>query len=83
MIGFGDGGIEAANAAEARGNRDLTHRQTGVVNQLLGKMQTTRLRYRAGRRSQMLQEQAAQMARPNSQSLGQRFHSPIFQARFR
>ena len=82
MIGLGDGGIESANAAEAGRDRDLAHRQTRLINQLFRKMQATGLRHRAGRRAQVLQEQPTQMARANSQALGENFDSAVFQATF-
>ena len=46
MVDLDDPGIETANRAESRGERNLMHGQRGLVDQFLGEMQTARLRHR-------------------------------------
>jgi hypothetical protein len=64
------GFIEAADAVEARGQRDLGHRQRRLVDQLLGEQDPPRLRDRDRRRPDMLAEQPAQLARADAEPTG-------------
>jgi hypothetical protein len=82
MIDLANAGVEASHATEAGRERDLAHRQTGLIDQLFCKMQTSGLSHGNRRRSQVSQKQAAKMARPNSQTFGEDFHSAILQAAF-
>ena len=66
MVDVTDGSVEPAHRAEARRERDLRHGQSGLVDELLGKVQTARLCNGAGRGSQMTQKQTAKMARAHS-----------------
>src|SRR6266550_455334 len=79
MIDPPDGGVESSNASEARGNRQLAHRQRGFVDQLFCEVQTPRVSDRTGRCPQMSQEQAPKMTGPNAQPFCQSFHAAIFQ----
>src|SRR5262245_56122738 len=45
VVGVAEGAVEAAHAAKASGERDLSHRQTGLVDQFLGEVQAARLGY--------------------------------------
>ena len=67
-----EGLVEPADAAEARGERDLGHRQPGVVDQLLGEQHATGLGHGDRRGAEMLLEQAAELASADAQALGQR-----------
>ena len=53
--------VEPAQAAEARGEGDLGHRQVRLVDQLLGEEHTAGLRDRDRRGAEMLAEQAPQL----------------------
>ena len=80
MIDLADAGVESPHAAKTGSESNLAHRQTGFVNELFGKLQPARLRHGAGCCSQVAQEQAAKMARANTQALGKHLHPAIFQA---
>lgn len=79
MIDVADARVESAHAAEAGGKRDLTHGQTRLVDELLGKMQTARVGHRHRRCPQMSQEQASKMPRPNSQTFRKNLYATILQ----
>ena len=64
--------VEAAHAAEARGQRHFGHRQARVVQQLLGEQHAPRLRDGDRRGAEMLLEQPPQLAAADAQPLGQR-----------
>src|SRR5258705_2056872 len=81
MIDVSDGGVESAHGAKAPSERDLHHGQVGLVDELLGKVQTASLRNGAGRCPQGTQKQAPKMARAHSEVPGQGFHAPVFQTR--
>lgn len=70
MVDLADPGVEAPHAAEARSQRNLAHGQTGLVDELLRKVQTARLGHRHRGRSQVAQEEAAKMSCSDSQALG-------------
>ena len=74
-----DAGIESPHAAESRGQGNLIHWQTRLVDQLLREVQTARLSHRNRRRAQMLQEQTSKMPRPDAQPLRQNFDSTVLQ----
>src|SRR5215472_2582964 len=82
MIEIVDSGIESANAAESRGEGNLTHRQASFIDELLDEMETAGLGDRERSRSQMSQEQAAKMARPDTYSFCKTFHSFVTEAAF-
>jgi hypothetical protein len=63
--------VEAAHAAEARGQRHLGHRQAGVVQQLLGEQHAPRLGDGDGRGAEMVLEQPPELAATDAQPLGQ------------
>ena len=71
--------IEVTDASEAGGECDLLHTQSRFVDQLFGEMQPACLRYFDGRRTQVLLEQAAQMAGPNPEAARQGIHAAICQ----
>ena len=77
---FLNGGIEAAHASEARGERDFAERKTGFVDQLFCEVQAACLRDRARGGAEMADEEAAKMARADSDSFGQTFDAAVFQA---
>src|SRR4029077_8327906 len=56
MIEVADSRVETANTAESRRQGNLIHRQTSLINELLGKMKASGLSYRERSRSQMSQE---------------------------
>ena len=64
--------VEAPDAAEAGGERDLGHRQARLVDELLGEQHAPRLRHRDRRGAEMLLEQAAQLPLADAQPRGQR-----------
>jgi len=53
MIDLADSGVEASYATEPSSEGNLTHWQPGLVDELLGKVQTARLSHRNRRRSQV------------------------------
>src|SRR5258707_4546422 len=81
MIDVTEGGVESPHGTKAPSERDLRHGQVGLVDELLGKVQTASLRDGAGRCPQVTQKQAPKMARAHSEVPGQGFHAPIFQTR--
>ncbi len=80
MIDLANARIEPPHAAKARSQRDLAHRQTGFVDQFLGKVQSPCLGYGARCRPQMPQEKAAKMPRTNPQAFRKSFDTTILQA---
>ncbi len=56
-----EGLVETANAAEARRERHLGHRQTRLMNKLLGQQNAAGLRHGNRRRAEMLAEQPPQL----------------------
>src|SRR5581483_8313178 len=77
MVGFGEGVVEAANAAEPGGQCNVPHGQGSLVDQLLCEVQPTRLRDRDRARSEMLQKQTAQVSSADAKPLCKWFHSPV------
>src|SRR5258707_8835666 len=77
MIDLADRGIESPYATEPRSQGDFIHWESGLVNELFGKVQTPGVTYSTGRCSQVAQEQTAKMARANSQALCETFDSPV------
>jgi hypothetical protein len=65
-----EGLVEAPHAAEPGGQRDLRHRQAGVVDQLLGEQHAPGLRHGDGRGAEMLVEQAPQLPLADAEPLG-------------
>src|ERR1700690_709722 len=82
MVDLADAGVESAYATETRSEGNLTHRETGLVDELLRKVQTARLSYGQRCRAQVLKEQAAKMARADAQAFGKNFYTTVFQAAF-
>jgi len=80
MIDLANTGVESSYASKAGGKGNLTHRQTGLVNELFGKVQTPCLSDGNRRCSQVSQEQAAEMPRSNSQAFGENFYATVFHA---
>jgi len=80
VVDFANRCIEAASAPKARGESDLAHRQLRLVDQVFREMQAPRLGYRTGRRSQMLDKQAAKMAGTDSQSFRESFDASVLEA---
>ena len=78
-----EGLVEAAHAAEARGQRHLGHRQARVVHQLLGEQHAPRLGDGDRRGAEMLLEQPPQLAAADAQPLGQRLDVGIARRRAR
>src|SRR5262249_59507990 len=74
VVSFLEGAVEAAYTAEAGGDRDLSHWQSGLVDQLFGEVQAARLGHGHRRRAQMAQKQTAQMPRSDAQTRSQRVH---------
>src|SRR6516225_6410398 len=66
MIDVAEGSVEPAHGAEARGEGDLRHGQSGFVDELFSEVQAARLRHCAGRGSQVTQKETPKMARPNA-----------------
>ena len=67
-----EGGVEAAHAGEAAGQRHLRHRQARVGEQLLGRQQPARLQVLQRRDAELRLEDAAQVAVAHAQPRGQR-----------
>jgi hypothetical protein len=82
VIGLVYCGVESAYATESRSLGHVAHRQAGFVDQLLRKLQAPGVGDGAGRCSQVLQEQSPEMARANSQTFRQKFHSTVLQTAF-
>ena len=82
VIDLADAGVEAPNAAESGGESNLVHRQSGLIDQLLGKMKAARQSDGNGSRAQMPQKQAPKVACADSQPLGQDLDSTVLQAAF-
>ena len=80
MIEVADGGVKTANAAEARGEGNLTHRQASFINEFLGEVEPAGLGDGERGGSQMSQEQSAKMSRPNSYSFCEAFNPLIPEA---
>jgi hypothetical protein len=62
MIDVTDAGIESSHTSETGSEGNLTHRQAGFVDEFFRKVKTASLSHCNRRRSQMSQEQAAEMA---------------------
>src|ERR1700722_8398825 len=61
MIDLANTGVEAAHTPETGRNRDLSHGQASLINELLGKIQTTGVGHRYWCRAQVFQEQSPKM----------------------
>lgn len=77
MIEVADSRVETSNTAESRRRGNLIHRQMSLIDELLGKMKASRLSYRERIRSQVSEEQPAEMPRPYSQSFCETFNSSV------
>ena len=75
--------VEAAHAAEARGQRHFGHRQARVVQQLLGEQHAPRLGDGDRRGAEMVLEQPPQLATADAQPLGQRLDVGVARRRAR
>ena len=53
MIDLADTGVESPHATEAGSNCDLVHGQPGFIDELFREVQTPRLSYRNGSRTQV------------------------------
>jgi len=82
VVRLADDRVEPAHASETWCECNVSHWQPGFVDQFLGEVQTTSLRYRAWRRTQVPDKQPSKMTRPYSQSLREAFHSALFQGAF-
>ena len=69
--------VEAPHAAEPRCQGDLGHRQAGVMDQLLREQDASSLGHRHRRGSEVLHEQASEMARADAESLGERIDAGL------
>ena len=67
---FPEGLVEAAHAIEARSQRHLGHRQRRLVDQLLGKQDTPRLRHRDRRGPEMPLKQPPQLPPTDAEPVG-------------
>jgi hypothetical protein len=63
--------VESAEAPEARGERDLRHRQVTLVDQPFGEVQPACLRDRQWRCSHVLQKKPIEMTRPYTYARGE------------
>jgi hypothetical protein len=63
--------IKTAKTAEARGHRDLSHGQTGLVQQLLGQVHASCLSDGNGRSAKVFAKQPPQLPFPDPQPVGQ------------
>ena len=70
-VALGEGGVEAAQAAEAAGQRHLRHRQRGVGQQLLGQQQALRGQVVERRHAVRGLEDAPQVAVGDAQARGE------------
>ncbi len=70
-VGAANLAVEAAQAAEAGGDRDLRKRQARFVEQLLGGLHAAGQRHLDGRRAEMLHEQPAQVTRGHAEPIGE------------
>jgi hypothetical protein len=61
MIDVADARVEAANTTESRGQSNFTHEQAGLIDELLGEMESAGLSYRYRGRSEMPEKQPAKM----------------------
>lgn len=77
-----DRSVEAANASEAGGVRNLLHGQRRFVDELLDEMQPAGLRNRVGRGAKMLHEQATKVTGSDTQAAGKGVHTVIFEPAF-
>ena len=69
--------VEAADAAEARRERDPMNGERRLVEQPLGEVHATSEGHVDGRRAEMLQEEAAQMAGSDAQAVRQPLHPAL------
>src|SRR6185437_2839756 len=72
-----EGLVEAADAAEAGGQRHLAKRHARLVDELFGEEHAPRLRHRHRRGAQMLVEQAPELAPADAEPLGQRLDAGV------
>ena len=79
VIKLADARVEAPDTAESRGQGDLSHRQTGLIDQFLREMQAARLSYHHGGCTEMAQEQAPKMPRADPESLSQNLDATVSQ----
>jgi hypothetical protein len=73
-----DGFIEAAYAAESRGDGDLRHRHPGLVDQLLGEEDAPGLRNGDRGSAKVLEEEATKLAFAQTKSLREYFYTGFF-----
>ena len=81
-VGAADLTVEAAHAAEPRRERHLAERESRFVEELLGEMDAARVRDFDRRRAEMLEEEAAQVARGHAKPSGQRIDAVLVQRAF-
>jgi hypothetical protein len=67
--------VESPDAAEAGGEGDLGHGHLSFVDKLLGEEDTAGLRDRDGGGSEMLMEEAAELAFAYAEAFGEGFYS--------
>jgi len=72
--------VEASNAAKARGERHLAHRQRRLVDELLGEQDPSGLRDRDGRRTEVCAEQPAELAFADAEPRGECVHIGLVQS---
>jgi hypothetical protein len=71
--------VEPPNAAKARCRGNLGHRQSRVVNQLLGEKYPPGLGYRGGGSAKMLPKQAPELTFANPQPRRQSFDARVIE----
>ena len=69
--------VEATDAAEAGGERNIGHGQIGLVDELLGEENAARLRHRDRCSAEVLLEETSQLAPRQTKGLGQHFNITI------
>src|SRR6266849_4162475 len=73
-------GVESAHASESGGEGGLRERKIRLVDEGLGEVQSTRLYDGYGSGSEMLQEQAAKLARSDAEAGGEVFEARVGEA---
>jgi hypothetical protein len=69
-----EGFVESPDAAKTGGEGDFGHGHSGFVDELLGEENAAGLRYGDGRGSQMLMEEAAELALADAEAFGECFY---------
>jgi len=80
MVEVLEGFVEPSDAAKAGGERDVAHRQRGIVDQLLGEEDAARLRHGDRRGPQVLPEQAPQLAFADAEASREAVHHVLVES---